>query len=105
MPFQRKTLLILSSRGGGGHTAAAFTLQKLLSCEYDIRIIYPIDQLRIWGIPSGEQFYNAMLQNGWTRSMNFIVRHIAPHLFRSREEKLEKIIDSHIESYKPDLVI
>ena len=100
---KRKTLLILSSKGGGGHTAAAHTLQKLLSSEYTLHIIHPIDQLRIWGV--GEQLYNSMLQNGWTRSMNFIVRNIAPHLFRSREEKLERIIDSHIKAYQPDLVI
>jgi UDP-N-acetylglucosamine:LPS N-acetylglucosamine transferase len=105
MSHQRKTLLVLSSRGGGGHTAAVHTLKKLLESEYDIHVIYPIDQLHIWGIPSGEQFYNSMLQSGWTRSMNFIVRHIAPPIFKNREQKLEQIIDSSIDSYEPDLVI
>jgi UDP-N-acetylglucosamine:LPS N-acetylglucosamine transferase len=101
----RKTLLVLSSRGGGGHTAAAHTLTKLLEREYNIHVIYPIDQLHIWGIPSGEQFYNSMLQSGWTRSMNFIVRHVAPPIFKNREQKLETIIDASIRSQKPDLVI
>ncbi|HEY2811531.1 MAG TPA: hypothetical protein VGJ00_09120 [Rhabdochlamydiaceae bacterium] len=102
---KRKTLLVLSCRGGGGHTAASLTLQKLLGSEYDIQIIHPIEQLRIYGIPCADQLYNSMLQNGWTRSMNFIVRYIAPHLFRSREEKLERIIHAHIENFQPDLII
>ena len=102
---KQKTLLVLSCKGGGGHTAAAHTLQKLLGEEYAIQTIYPIDQLRIWGIKSGEQLYNAMLQSGWTRSMNFIVRYIAPHLFRSREEKMEQIITNHIDHFEPDLIV
>jgi len=104
-PNRRKTLLVLSSKGGGGHIAASLTLKKLLEKEFDIHVIYPIDQLRIWGIPSGEQFYNSMLQSGWTRSMNFIVRYLAPRLFSSRENKVENIIDSSIDCFEPDLVI
>ena len=102
---QKKTILVLSSRGGYGHTAAANTLQKLIGDRYELKVIHPIDQLRIWGVPSGEQFYNMMLKRGWIRSMNFLARHIAPRLFRSRTNKLEKIINSYIQAYQPDLVI
>lgn len=101
----KKTILILSSKGGGGHIAAANTLHQLVGEEYNLKVVQPIDQLRIWGVPSGEQFYNSVLRNGWIRSMNFIVRHVAPPLFRSRLGKLEKIISSYIDNYKPDLVI
>lgn len=101
----KKTILIISSKGGGGHTAAANTLQKLVGDEYNLKVVQPIDQLRIWGIPSGEQFYNSALRSGWIRSMNFIVRHLVPPVFRSRLGKLEKIISSYIDTYKPDLVI
>ena len=102
---QKKTLLVLSSTGGGGHIAATSTLQKLVGEEYEIKIVYPINQLRIWGVPSCEQVYNSMLRTGWVRSMNFIVRHVAPPIFRSRVRKLEKIITSYINTYQPDLVI
>jgi UDP-N-acetylglucosamine:LPS N-acetylglucosamine transferase len=102
---QKKTILVLSSRGGYGHTAAANTLQKLIGDRYELKVIHPIDQLRIWGVPSGEQFYNMMLKRGWIRSMNFLARHIAPRLFRSRTHKLEKIINSYIRAYQPDLII
>lgn len=101
----RKTVLVLSSRGGGGHTAAANTLQALLGDKYDFKVVTPIDQLRIWGVPSGEQFYNLMLRNGWIRSTNFLVRHVVPSLFLSRIAKLEKIITSYINQSQPELVI
>ncbi|MGE3533931.1 MAG: hypothetical protein AB7H48_03770, partial [Parachlamydiales bacterium] len=101
----KKTVLVLSSRGGYGHTAAANTLQKLIGDRYELKVVHPIDQLRIWGVPSGEQFYNMMLKRGWIRSMNFLARHLAPRLFRSRRHKIEKIIDSYIQAYQPNLVV
>lgn len=101
----RKTILILSSTGGGGHIAASNTLQKLVGEEYDLKVVYPINQLRIYGVPSCEQVYNTMLRKGWIRSVNFIVRNFVPSIFRSRRGKVEKIITSYIDSYKPDLVI
>lgn len=101
----KKTVLVLSSRGGYGHTAAANTLQKLIGDRYELKVVHPIDQLRIWGVPSGEQFYNMMLKRGWIRSMNFLARHLAPRLFRSRRHKIEKIIDSYIKAYQPNLVV
>ena len=104
-PAPRKTLLVLSSTGGGGHIAAAATLQKLVGDEYDIRIVYPINQLRIWGVPSCEQVYNTMLRKGWIRSMNFMVRHMAFPIFGSRQGKIEKIVASYIKTHNPDLVI
>lgn len=102
---EKKTILILSSTGGGGHITASHALEKLVGEEYDLKIVYPINQLRIWGVPSCEQVYNSMLSNGWVRSMNFLVRHVCPPVFRSRMGKIEKIISSYINSSNPDLVI
>ncbi len=102
---QKKTLLILSSTGGGGHIAACNTLQSLVGDEYELKIAYPINQLRIWGVPSCEQVYNTMLRNGWIRTMNFLVRNIVPSVFRSYMGKLKRIINSYITTYQPDLVI
>ena len=101
----KKTILVLSSTGGGGHIVASNALETLVGQEYDLKIVYPINQLRIWGVPSCEQVYNAMLRNGWVRSMNFIVRHVCPPVFRSRLGKIEKIISSYIQSSQADLVI
>jgi processive 1,2-diacylglycerol beta-glucosyltransferase len=101
----RKTLLVLSSIGGGGHLAACNALETFLGDEYDLKVIYPINELRIWGVPAGEQFFNMMLKNGWIRSMNFIARHLAPSLFRARQSKLEAIIETHVRAHHPDLLI
>jgi UDP-N-acetylglucosamine:LPS N-acetylglucosamine transferase len=101
----RKTILVLSSYGGGGHLAASNTLQKLVGDEYDLKIVYPINQLKIWGVPSCERVYNNMLSSGWIRSMNFIVRNVCPPVFRSRLGKLEEIIASYINTHQPHLVI
>jgi processive 1,2-diacylglycerol beta-glucosyltransferase len=101
----RKTILILSSTGGGGHIAAANTLQSLVGEEYDLKVVYPINQLRIFGVPSAEQIYNTAIRTGWIRSMNFIARHLAPPIFHSRQGKVEKIISSYIKMHKPDLLI
>jgi len=103
--MKEKKIIILSSNGGYGHNAAAATLKTLLGEKYDIKVVYPIDQLRIWGVKSGEQFYNTMLQHGWIRSMNAITKHVAPRLFRTRKKKIEKLVARHLEIEKPDLVI
>jgi UDP-N-acetylglucosamine:LPS N-acetylglucosamine transferase len=105
VPPPRKTLLILSSTGGGGHLAACNTLEQLVGKEYDLKVVYPINELRIWGVPSCEEIYNKMLKKGWIRSMNFIVRHVVPTIFRTRQGKIEKIITSYIKAYHPDLVV
>lgn len=85
--------------------AATHALQSLVESDYDLKLVYPINQLGIWGIPSCEQVYNSMLRNGWIRSMNFIVRNLAPSIFRSYMRKLERIINSYIKTYKPALVV
>ena len=101
----KKNILVLCSNGGYGHRAAAQTLNHLLSDEYNLSVVYPIDELRIWGLKSGEQVYNVMLQNDWINSLNLITRHLAPKLFRTRKAQVEKIVHKHIRQTKPDLVL
>jgi processive 1,2-diacylglycerol beta-glucosyltransferase len=101
----KKNLLVLCSNGGYCHNAAAQTLKNLLGDEYNITVVYPIDQIRIWCVKSGEQIYNILLQNDWTQSLNLITRHLAPKIFRTRKAKVEAIIRKHIEETNPDLVI
>ncbi len=105
IPTEKKKILILSSNGGYGHGAAAKTLQVILGGNYEIKIVYPIQELKMWGVDGGESFYNNIIQRGWTRSMNAITRHVAPKLFRNRKRNIERLIDRHLVSEKPDLVI
>lgn len=101
----KKKLLILSSKGGGGHAAACTAVSQFVGEEYDIKIIHPIDQLRIWGVPACERIYNTMLQHGWIHLTNFIAKYIAPHIFYVREEKIEEMILMYLKSIQPDLVV
>jgi len=100
-----KKILVLSSHGGYGHTAAANTLIALLGKQYQFSIYHPIDQVRVMGVPLRENFYNATLKHGWIRTMNFIARHIAPGLFNASRKQLEEMVGSWIDKEKPDLVI
>ena len=101
----KKRLLVLCSNGGHCHKAAAQTLKNLLSDEYDFTIVFPIDDLHIWGVKSGEGIYNFMLQNGWIQSMNLVSKHVAPKVFRTKKADIEAIVKTYIESSAPDLVI
>lgn len=98
-------ILVLCSNGGYGHNAAAQTLKNLLGDQYDFTVVYPIDELRIWGVKSGEAVYNMMLQRGWIKSMNVISKHVAPKILRSRKTQMESIIKDHIDEAQPDLVL
>lgn len=102
---EKKNLLILCSNGGFGHNAAAQTLKNLLGKDYNITVVYPIDELRIWGVKSGENVYNVMLQNDLIKSLNLITRYLAPKLFRTRKAQVESIIKKYIDETKPDLLI
>ncbi|MGR3911909.1 MAG: glycosyltransferase [Candidatus Rhabdochlamydia sp.] len=102
---EKKTVLVLCSYGGYGHQAALQTLDHLMGEKYHINVIYPIDEMNIFGVKSGEQFYNFMLQTGWIKPVNFITKHIAPKLFRSRRSAITSLIKRHILQTQPDLII
>lgn len=104
MVAHSKKILILSCLGGYGHIAATNTLKELLGSEYEIDTIYPIKELRIFGIPTGESFYNYTLARNWTKFINWYVK-ISYPVFSQREEKSIGLIERHIEEKKPDLII
>lgn len=101
----KKKILVLCSNGGNGHNAAVGALKTLLESRYDFKVIYPIDELEILGVKSGEGVYNLALRNGWTRSVNMVSRYVAPKVFRRYKKKIEELISHHIEKQQPDLVI
>lgn len=104
-PLPKKKILVLCSNGGNGHTAAANALKTLLEDRYDFTIVYPINELEIFGVPSAESLYNLALRKGWTRAVNIVSRYVAPKVFRRYKKKLETLIANHITTLKPDLVI
>lgn len=100
-----KRLLILSSNGGHGHIAATNTLIQLLGKEWQIDVIYPIHEVRLLGVPSGEAFYNFCLANNLTKFTNFYAKFIAPPIFFQHNDKTKNLIAKHIEEKRPDMII
>ncbi len=104
-PCHKKKILVLCSNGGNGHNAAVGALKTILDDRYNFTVVYPIDELEIFGVPSGESLYNLALRKGWTRSVNIVSRYVAPKVFRRYKKKIETLIANHIQAQKPDLVI
>lgn len=102
---KKKKILILSSFGGYGHIAAANTLDTLLSREYEMEVIYPIKEIKLWKVPHGEGFYNYLLSNNMTSVANWVVRNMIGPMFIRRQPKMEGQIYAHIQKMKPDIVI
>jgi processive 1,2-diacylglycerol beta-glucosyltransferase len=101
----KKKILVLCSNGGNGHNAAVGALKTILNDRYDFTVVYPIDELEIFGVPSGESLYNLALRKGWTRSVNIVSKYVAPKVFRRYKKKLETLVANHIQAQTPDLVI
>lgn len=101
----KKNILVLCSNGGFCHNAAAQTLKNLMGETYNLKIIYPIDEMHFFGVKSGEGWYNTMLQNDWIEPVKFASRYVAPKVFRLQKNKLEALIHKHIDDIHADLVI
>lgn len=100
-----KKILVLSSFGGYGHIASANTLETLLGDEYEFKVVYPIKELRIFGMPSGEEFYNWLIANNFNRLTNLFAGKFTPPIFEKRHAKIEEQIAEHVEEYQPDMII
>lgn len=101
----KKKILILCSNGGNGHNSAARALKQILDKQFEFKVIYPIDELQMFGIKSGEELYNMAMRNQWTRSVNAISMHVAPKVFRGYKKELEELIGAELAKENPSLVI
>jgi len=110
----KKKLLILTSKGGYGHMAATDTLESILSPNYNIQSVKPLEEIlhsvdfvkKISGRRlDSEQFYNLVLQKGWTNFLNFSCRYVSPHLIAMNNRSMERLFTSYFQKTKPDLVI
>lgn len=98
-------ILVLSCKGGYGHVASAHTLENLLGDVYDVQIVYPMDEMLDASGVDLRGFYDVMLKNRWIRSMNFLVRRVAPRFFRMKQRSIESIVASYILQQQSNLVI
>lgn len=106
--------MILSCKGGGGHTAVANALLSYLGTDYDIMLVAdvftevisfldPVYTLS-WGRTSCIDFYNYLLPRKWYRTLSWY------YVFGSyyttwRQKKITAYIEKYLQQHKPDLVI
>jgi processive 1,2-diacylglycerol beta-glucosyltransferase len=113
IPSQRKKIVILTSKGGYGHSAACKVLQETLT-DFDLTIINPFETtlLKYDVIKKitrdsldGEGFYNKLLQKGYVRTTNFIAGHTGPFFFHLNHRGFEKRFTELLKKEKPDLFL
>lgn len=107
-PYKKRSktnVLVLCSRGGYGHIAAYKTLQQILPSNYSMTVVYPIEEVKMYGLPSNEGFYNKLLKLGWYQLTNFCSKYLAPWVLRQRYDKIEETISQHIERVNADIII
>lgn len=111
MLVNKKKILILSSEGGGGHTAVAQALNYYLSDEFEIEIIsnffYSILQPQVLTSRqiSAEGAYNYLLANKWYRAINWYYNAGVWFFNTLTYARSIKKIKSYFIDNKPDLVI
>lgn len=111
--YSRKKILILTSKGGGGHTAVSNALKGYLADIYDLSVVNAFDEMLFSADPvrflsfgklSGEDFYNFCLQSRWISMLNRYVN-MGSWLIQKRCKFLEDLTYDYIKVAKPDLVI
>jgi len=100
---KKPKILIFSFRGGKGHEVAAKTLTTLLENQYEIVVLYPMDEF----FPVANKIYNFLMQYGCNRLLNFLhaSRESMLFLLNGLEIKGEKIVLDYIKKENPDLII
>lgn len=110
---RKKKILVLISRGGGGHKTAGDSLKQILGNDYDVEInpvladilgvIDPINRITR-GHFTGEDLYNLLLKGHWNRTLKWMVS-FGPKCMKSQtiEKAFEKYLRSQIQP--PDLII
>jgi len=110
---RKKKILVLISRGGGGHKTAGDSLKQILGNDYEVEInfvladilgiIDPINRVTR-GRFTGEDLYNILLKSHWNRVLQWMVT-IGPKCMKSQtiEKAFEKYLRSQIQP--PDLII
>ncbi|HSX12438.1 MAG TPA: glycosyltransferase [Rhabdochlamydiaceae bacterium] len=72
---------------------------------YEFKIIYPLNEVRLLGVKSGESIYNSVIYNNYNRLMNVMARAIFPKVLQMQRRGFESYISKNIEEFNPDLVV
>lgn len=110
---RKKKILILISRGGGGHKTAGEALTQILGSEYEIEINYvledilsSLDILNVLtaGHFTGEDLYNLLLRGHWNKILKWYVKCGKRYM---KSNKIEKAFEKFLraQTQLPDLII
>ncbi len=109
----KKKIIILTSIGGGGHTAATKALRGYLDQDYDVKAVQAFSEvlqqkdpiaLLTKGAHNSVEFYNYITYKRWFPILMFM-RNAGRWYFDTYPEHVEQLIYSYLEQEKPDLVI
>jgi len=110
---RKKKILVLISRGGGGHKTAGDSIKEILGSDYEVEInpvladiLGRIDPLNLItrGRFTGEDLYNILLKSHWNGVLHWMVS-FGPKCIKSQtiEKAFEKYLRSQVQP--PDLII
>jgi UDP-N-acetylglucosamine:LPS N-acetylglucosamine transferase len=110
---RKKKILVLISRGGGGHKTAGDSLKQILENDYEVEInpvlsdilgsIDPLNRLTR-GHFTGEDLYNLLLKSHRNKLLQWMTQ-FGPHCMKA--QKVEKAFEKYLRSQvqPPDLII
>lgn len=102
---RKPKILVISSEGGCGHTAAVECLQSVLGSGYEFKVMHPLGKDSYGWLSYCDRMYNFALHHQLNRSLNFLFDHIQPLCAEINTENVKQLIASYIDRYKPDMVI
>ncbi len=109
----KKKIIILTSFGGGGHSAASEAMKDYLHADYDVQlchafteILFSIDPFKFLTFEnySSEQMYNALLPGKHVLLLKWIYG-IGTWYLQSQKEKIMALLRNYFTTTKPDLII
>jgi hypothetical protein len=111
--LRKKKVLVLVSRGGGGHKTAGDSLKQILGDSYDVEvnpviadILGSIDTLNrlTQGHFTGEDLYNFLLRHHQSTLLKWMTKYGSRHF---TNERIEKAFEKYLQeqSQVPDLII
>ena len=98
---------------GGGHRAAATALKMAIKSQqrpWEVKLLHlqtilePLDILQKYGRIRIQEFYNAMLRNGWTLGSAQLLK-VLQFVIRAYHEPGVRLLEAHWKETQPDMLV
>jgi len=98
---------------GGGHRAAATALEMAIKSQqrpWEVKLLHlqtilePLDILQEYGRIRIQEFYNAMLRNGWTLGSAQLLK-VLQFVIRAYHEPGVRLLEAHWKETQPDMLV